>query len=278
MVEGMDGRRRLARFWWRVSQRRGSTEPTNCPRQRTNRRRANRRSPNCVPNSICASPPCFEASRAVASPSRFSCRPASLNSLCCCLSARSQGLTISRCSTQISNRERRPMPPPRFETSSRRFERRSTSGAFRADVPTRGQARRRRLAHVPGACEVAGQPTARAIPDRPAMGLRHPPCCDIMRARWPRGSLPTSSDGHVWAPGTFAELDDERAAIIKAFPELNAAPARATRARTVRPNVKESDEGSRPARRTRRKMSAAARKRISDAQKKRWAAQKAGKN
>ena len=80
------------------------------------------------------------------------------------------------------------------------------------------------------------------------------------------------------AAARLRELDDERAAIVKAFPELNSAPARATRARTVRPSVNDSDDGSRPARRTRRKMSAAARKRISDAQKKRWAAQKASKN
>ena len=60
---------------------------------------------------------CFEASRAVTSPSRFPCRPASLNSLSCCLSARSRGPTISRCSTQISNRERRRMRSVRFKTS-----------------------------------------------------------------------------------------------------------------------------------------------------------------
>lgn len=83
---------------------------------------------------------------------------------------------------------------------------------------------------------------------------------------------------HLGAAARLRELDEERAAIFKAFPKLNSATARATRARTVRPNAKESDDGSRPARRTRRKMSAAARKRISDAQKKRWAAQKAGKN
>ena len=82
---------------------------------------------------------------------------------------------------------------------------------------------------------------------------------------------------HMGAAARLKELDDERAAIVKAFPALNSASARATRARTVRENVKTSGHDAPPTRRKRRTMSAAARKRISDAQKKRWAAQRAGK-
>jgi hypothetical protein len=82
---------------------------------------------------------------------------------------------------------------------------------------------------------------------------------------------------HLGAAARLKELDDERAAILKAFPALNSASARATRARIAKENVETSDYDARPARRKRRTMSAAARKRISDAQKKRWAAQRAGK-
>jgi hypothetical protein len=78
---------------------------------------------------------------------------------------------------------------------------------------------------------------------------------------------------HLGAAARLKELDDERAAIVKAFPALNSASARATRAR----NVKTSDHDAPLLPRKRRTMSAAARKRISDAQKKRWAAQRASK-
>ena len=74
----------------------------------------------------------------------------------------------------------------------------------------------------------------------------------------------------VGAASRLRELDEERALIVKAFPGLTPGSSSASRAGSKAaaavPNV-----------RKRRQMSAAARKRISDAQKKRWAAQRSSK-
>ena len=78
------------------------------------------------------------------------------------------------------------------------------------------------------------------------------------------------------AASRLRELDEERHAILKAFPGLTSGSGRARRGVTARAVGARSGNGA-PVARKRRKMSAAARKRISDAQKKRWAAQKAGK-
>jgi hypothetical protein len=75
------------------------------------------------------------------------------------------------------------------------------------------------------------------------------------------------------AASRLRELDEERHAILKAFPGLTPGSGPARRGVTGR-----ASSASAPVVRKRRKMSAAARKRISDAQKKRWAAQKAGKS
>lgn len=76
------------------------------------------------------------------------------------------------------------------------------------------------------------------------------------------------------AASRLRELDEERAAIIKAFPGLTSGSRSASGSNAV----DGSGHVSALVVRKRRKMSAAARKRISDAQKKRWAAQKAGKS
>ena len=78
------------------------------------------------------------------------------------------------------------------------------------------------------------------------------------------------------AVSRLRELDEERSAILKAFPGLKSGSAPARRGVTARAAGAASSNVA-PVARKRRKMSAAARKRISDAQKKRWAAQKAGK-
>lgn len=78
------------------------------------------------------------------------------------------------------------------------------------------------------------------------------------------------------AASRLRELDEERSAILKAFPGLGSRSGPVRRGVTARA-VDAASGNAAPVVRTRRKMSAAARKRISDAQKKRWAAQKAGK-
>ena len=80
------------------------------------------------------------------------------------------------------------------------------------------------------------------------------------------------------AASRLRELDEERRAILKAFPGLTSGSGPARRGVTARAVGVASGSASAPVARKRRKMSAAARKRISDAQKKRWAAQKAGKS
>jgi hypothetical protein len=78
------------------------------------------------------------------------------------------------------------------------------------------------------------------------------------------------------AASRLRELDEERHAILKAFPGLTSGSG-PTRRRVTASRVG-AGSASAPVARKRRKMSAAARKRISDAQKKRWAAQKAAKD
>ena len=78
------------------------------------------------------------------------------------------------------------------------------------------------------------------------------------------------------AASRLRELDEERSAILKAFPGLTSGSGPARRRVTARA-IGSASGSAAPVARKRRKMSAAARKRISDAQKKRWAAQKAGK-
>jgi hypothetical protein len=82
---------------------------------------------------------------------------------------------------------------------------------------------------------------------------------------------------HLGAASRLRELDEERSAILKTFPGLTSGSGPARRGVTARAVGAGSGSVSAPVARKRRKMSAAARKRISDAQKKRWAAQKAGK-
>lgn len=129
------------------------------------------------------------------------------------------------------------------------------------------------MAHVSGASEVETQ----ANPSRQPMRRARDSVLQLLRYHARIMAKRQTSDilrwAHLGAAARLKELDDERAAIMKAFPALNSSSARATRARTVRT----SDPLAPPAQRKRRTMSAAARKRISDAQKKRWAAQRAGK-
>jgi hypothetical protein len=77
------------------------------------------------------------------------------------------------------------------------------------------------------------------------------------------------------AASRLRELDEERSAILKAFPGLKSGSGLARRGVTTRA-VGASSGITAPVERKRRKLSATARRRISDAQKKRWAAQKAG--
>jgi hypothetical protein len=77
------------------------------------------------------------------------------------------------------------------------------------------------------------------------------------------------------AASRLRELDEERKALLKAFPGLTSGSGPARREVTAKAVGAGSGSASAPIARKRRKMSAAGRKRISDAQKKRWAAQKA---
>jgi hypothetical protein len=65
----------------------------------------------------------------------------------------------------------------------------------------------------------------------------------------------------------FRELRDELASLVRQFPHLNALGGGTTRA----PKAKAASLDASAAPRRRRRMSAAARKRISEAQKARWA-------
>ena len=98
----------------------------------------------------------------------------------------------------------------------------------------------------------------------------------------PTGSVNVRALASIGAKQRLRELDDERAALVRAFPELTtgdvAGPRRRGRPRKdgYRPALAEN-EATHSGTRKRRKMSAAARKRISEAQKARWRKQKAAK-
>jgi hypothetical protein len=77
----------------------------------------------------------------------------------------------------------------------------------------------------------------------------------------------------IGAASRLAELDQERAMLLRAFPGLRA-PGRSGRTGSQSDGVQTAAPGRK---RRRRKMSAAARKRISDAQKARWAKLRAKK-
>ena len=85
----------------------------------------------------------------------------------------------------------------------------------------------------------------------------------------------------IGAEQRLSQLAQEAAAIHAAFPELRRGTTRlqrtSGRGRRGRLSADTSQGIEAPRRRRRRKMSAAARKRISDAQKARWAKQKASK-
>ena len=78
----------------------------------------------------------------------------------------------------------------------------------------------------------------------------------------------------VGAEQRLLELAEEAAGIFAIFPELRA-PGRGFMARAGEGPARASAGTAAPRRRRRRKMSAEARKRISDAQKARWARQRA---
>ena len=78
----------------------------------------------------------------------------------------------------------------------------------------------------------------------------------------------------VGAEQRLLELAEEAAGIFAMFPELRA-PGRGFMAGGQGRRGRRAAAGAAPRRRRRRKMSAEARKRISDAQKARWARQKA---
>jgi hypothetical protein len=76
----------------------------------------------------------------------------------------------------------------------------------------------------------------------------------------------------IGAQQRLAEIVNEQGAILATFPELRG------RGRSARPTVGDAGESLKPQRKRRRfRMSAEARKRISDAQKARWAKQRAKK-
>lgn len=95
----------------------------------------------------------------------------------------------------------------------------------------------------------------------------------LSSSRMPKGSPDLRAWALVGAQQRLRELDEERAAIFSAFPQLRGGtPTR----RLGRPRKVQGD-GAAVATGTgikKRTMSAAARKRISDAQKARWAKQK----
>lgn len=83
----------------------------------------------------------------------------------------------------------------------------------------------------------------------------------------------------IGAEQRLLQLADEAAAIHRVFPELRQR-GRTTRGRPIGRSKQAGEDGvaaGRRGRKRKRTMSAAARKRISEAQKARWAKQKAGK-
>jgi hypothetical protein len=90
----------------------------------------------------------------------------------------------------------------------------------------------------------------------------------------PKGSLDLHAWARLGASQRLREIDQERAAIVKAFPELSGGPARRRPGRPPKNSVVAVTTGTvsvQPKTRKRRPMSAAARKAISEAQKARWA-------
>ena len=75
----------------------------------------------------------------------------------------------------------------------------------------------------------------------------------------------------VGAEQRLAELSAESQQILRAFPELRARGGRSTGSRAAVRTAAESPRAGRGGRRRRRKISAEGRKRISEAQKARWA-------
>ena len=107
------------------------------------------------------------------------------------------------------------------------------------------------------------------------------PIVDMIRGYMPRPSSRLQEFARIGATARIKELQSEIAAIRRDFPALGAPGGERTmpspsRKRPGRPAANLAAKVPSPGRR-RRKMSAEARKKISEAQKKRWAAQKAKK-
>src|ERR1700730_8437232 len=91
----------------------------------------------------------------------------------------------------------------------------------------------------------------------------------------PRMSKTMHDYARMGAGVRLAEIQSEIAAIRDAFPELEGQPRKHRGGRPKAPATAPPAEPQPPAVPAKRKMSAAARKAISKAQKKRWAAQRA---
>jgi hypothetical protein len=105
------------------------------------------------------------------------------------------------------------------------------------------------------------------------------PIVDMMRIHMPRPTSQLQEFARIGAAARIKELQAEIASIRRDFPALTAPGGEITmpspfRKRPGRPAANLAAKVAAP-RKRRRKMSAAARKKISEAQKKRWAAQKA---
>ena len=101
----------------------------------------------------------------------------------------------------------------------------------------------------------------------------------MIRAYMPRPTFQLQEFARIGAAARIKELQAEIAAIRRDFPALGAPGGESTmpsppRKRPGRPTANLAAKAPSP-RKRRRKMSAEARKKISEAQKKRWAAQKA---
>jgi hypothetical protein len=106
------------------------------------------------------------------------------------------------------------------------------------------------------------------------------PIVDMIRAYMPRPTSRVHEFARIGATARIKELQAEIASIRRDFPALGASGGESTMVspprKPGRPAANLAAKGPSP-RRRRRKMSAEARKKISEAQKKRWAAQKAKK-
>ena len=101
----------------------------------------------------------------------------------------------------------------------------------------------------------------------------------MIHAYMPRPTSQLQELARIGAAARIKELQAEIASIRRGFPALTAPGGESTmpspfRKRPGRPTANRAAKVAAP-RKRRRKMSAAARKKISEAQKKRWAAQKA---